>query len=178
MGVIAQSRRPWRYSLVGLSLLGLTLLGFSACRSPHRPTRRMDVNPVYAQPTGMAKPNNFFHQASYGRLQVSVPEIEGAEYVNDDELCLTCHQAYSETMQHNVHRGIHEGQSCEACHGPASRHMETRGQEKGTLYDFNRVRHQDHVPALQRARRSAARVPGARCAATAQVSGAQPGCRF
>ena len=66
------------------------------------------------------KPNNFFHQVSYDRLQVSVPEIEGAEYVNDDELCLMCHQAYTDTMQHNVHRGIHEGQTCEACHGPAT----------------------------------------------------------
>lgn len=137
MGVNTQIRRPWRYSLAGLSLLGLLLLGFGACKSPHRPTRRMDVDPVYAQPTGMAKPNNFFHQASYGRLAETVPEIEGAEYVNDDELCLTCHQTYTETFQHNVHRGLgNEGQSCEACHGPASRHLETRGQEKGTLYNF------------------------------------------
>lgn len=97
----------------------------------------MDPDPISPQPPGMAKPNNFFHQASYGRLAVEVPKIEGAEYVDDDELCATCHEAYAQTFQQNVHRGLHEkGQSCEACHGPASRHMETQGKEKGTLYDF------------------------------------------
>jgi DmsE family decaheme c-type cytochrome len=117
--------------------LGFVLLGFGACKSSYRPARRMDVDPVYAQPTDMAKPNNFFHQASYASLTVPVPEIEGAEYVNDDEFCLTCHQTYAETFQGNVHRGLgNQGQSCEACHGPASRHLETRGQEKGLLLSF------------------------------------------
>ncbi len=133
MGVITQARRPWRYSLVGLTALGFVLLGFGACRSPHQPTRRMEPNLDPGPPRG----DNFFHEASYGKLQVSVPEIPGAEYVNDDELCLTCHQVYAESFQNNVHRGLHqEGQSCEACHGPASRHLETRGKEPGLIQSF------------------------------------------
>ena len=73
-----------------------------------------------------------FREASLDALRVPVPEIANAEYVNDDELCATCHQVYAETFAHNVHRG----QSCEKCHGPASRHLQTRGQEPGTILSF------------------------------------------
>lgn len=140
VGGIARTRRPWRYSFAVLFLVGLMVLGLGSCKSQRRPTRRMDSDSEYSRPPGMTQPNRPFRQASYGRLAVTVPEIAGAEYVDDDELCLTCHQAYTETFAHNVHRGLgHEGQSCEACHGPASKHLETRGQEKGMLYDFKEL---------------------------------------
>lgn len=69
-------------------------------------------------------------------LQVSLPTIAEAEFVNDDELCLNCHKVYTESFRNNVHRGIHQGQACEACHGPASQHLVTRGKEPGTIYSF------------------------------------------
>lgn len=68
----------------------------------------------------------------YGRLQVPIPEVPDAEFVNDDELCLTCHEAYTKTFPENVHCG----DSCESCHGPASRHLETRGKEPGLILSF------------------------------------------
>lgn len=40
-----------------------------------------------------------------GKQQAAVPEVEGAELVDDDELCLTCHQAYAESFAHNVVQG-------------------------------------------------------------------------
>lgn len=85
---------------------------------------------------GWPRGNDFFHQVSYGKTQAAVPEIPGAEFVGDDELCLTCHEAYTKTFAENVHRGLRDGQSCEACHGPASRHLETRGQEPKLILSF------------------------------------------
>lgn len=118
-----------RTLVIACSLLVLTV---AACGYSGRDERRTET---YIEP-GWPKPNNPFQQAQLPVIQVSLTTIEGAEYVNDDELCLTCHKVYTETFQNNVHRGIHEGQSCEACHGPASRHLETRGREPGLLWSF------------------------------------------
>jgi DmsE family decaheme c-type cytochrome len=65
-------------------------------------------------------------------LRAAVPRIEGAEYVNDTEICMTCHEAYVKSFADNVHRR----DNCEACHGPASRHVETRGKEPGLIFSF------------------------------------------
>ena len=74
-------------------------------------------------------------QACYGRLQVALPEVPGAEMVNDDELCATCHETYVKSFATNEH-GKHQGGSCESCHGPASKHLETRGKEPGLIRSF------------------------------------------
>jgi DmsE family decaheme c-type cytochrome len=66
---------------------------------------------------------------------VPAPEIADAEYVNDDSFCMTCHETYVKSFAHNVHRD----QSCEKCHGPASRHLQTRGQEPGTILSFKKL---------------------------------------
>jgi DmsE family decaheme c-type cytochrome len=123
---------PARLSAIGLMVVACLSLGMTSCTSSRRPERRTTVD---LEP-GWPKPNNAFHEVSYGRVQASVPKVEGAEYVNDDELCLTCHEVYAKTFATNVHQGLHEGQSCEACHGPASRHLETRGKEPGMIIDF------------------------------------------
>jgi DmsE family decaheme c-type cytochrome len=68
-------------------------------------------------------------------LHVPLPEIAQAEYVDDDSLCMTCHETYVKTFQHNVHRD----QSCEKCHGPASRHLASRGKEPGTILSFKKL---------------------------------------
>lgn len=57
------------------------------------------------------------------------PTIPGAEMVNDDTLCATCHEAYVRYHRTNIHRN----QSCEACHGPASEHLRTRGTKPGLI---------------------------------------------
>ena len=47
--------------------------------------------------------------------------------VNDDEICMQCHEAYVKSFHDNVHRVM----TCEACHGPASNHVETRARSRG-----------------------------------------------
>ncbi len=76
-----------------------------------------------------------FQEARYPILKVAYPEIADAEFVNDDQLCMTCHQTYVTTFQHNVHRE----QKCEDCHGPASRHLSTRGKEPGLILSFKNL---------------------------------------
>src|SRR3990172_9206196 len=100
--------------VLGFVGLGLFFLGMTSCKSPHRPTRRTET--YLGQ--GFPKGNDFFTHASYSEIRAALPAIAGAEYVNDDEFCLTCHDVYTQTFAHNVHRGIHSpdgGQSCEAC---------------------------------------------------------------
>lgn len=122
----------FRYSIHVFSL-ALFCLTLASCGFPHRQPRRAETE---LQP-GFPQPNREFRQVALQEIRSSIPAIEGAEYINDDELCLTCHQVYTETFQQNVHRGLHqEGQSCEACHGPGSRHVEARGQEPGLLWNF------------------------------------------
>ncbi|MFH1268116.1 MAG: cytochrome c3 family protein [Planctomycetota bacterium] len=111
-------------------MAALLVMGIASCSSSYRPTRRTETHLDAGWPRG----NNFFHQASYGKQQAAVPDIEGAELVDDDELCLACHQAYTESFAHNVHRG----DTCESCHGPASRHMETRGKEPGLILSLKK----------------------------------------
>ena len=114
--------------MVGLVLLACLPLGSTSCNSPHQPARRTDVS----QDAGWPKGNNFFTQVSYQTVKADLPTIEGAEYVNDDELCVQCHEAYAKTFKDNVHRGG----GCESCHGPSSKHLETRGKEPGLVFSF------------------------------------------
>jgi len=123
--------RPMPLSSVGLVVLGILVLGMASCQSPHRPTRRMDPDLTEGWPRG----DNFFHQVTLTSLQVPAPEVKGAERVNDDQLCETCHPAYYKAFQENVHRNS----SCEDCHGPASKHLEARGKEPGTILSFKKL---------------------------------------
>ena len=133
MYVPLRFKSPVSYGSIGPAILGLLVLGFlvlglTSCNSPNRPTRRTQAR----LDDGWPKGNDAFQQVSYGQVVGSVPEISGAEFVNDDELCASCHAAYAQHFQENVHRG----DSCESCHGPASRHMETRGKEPGLILSF------------------------------------------
>lgn len=120
----------WQKPLA-LVVLGLLALAGVSCKANHAPERRTDA---YIEP-GPPKPDNFFHQVSYQRVSGEIPTIEGAEYVGEDELCAQCHETFVNTFAHNVHRGA----SCESCHGPASRHLETKGKEEGTILTFRNL---------------------------------------
>ena len=132
MKSIRHFKSPIQVSTIGLMVVAFLILGIASCTAPYRPTRRTEAN----LDPGWPRANNFFHQTSYGRLQVPVPAVPNAEFVNDDELCATCHEAYTKTFAETVHRGLQKGQSCEACHGPASRHLETKGKEPGLILSF------------------------------------------
>jgi DmsE family decaheme c-type cytochrome len=64
-----------------------------------------------------------------------LPTVPGAEYVREDSLCKVCHSEHAQAFENNVHRQ----HNCESCHGPASRHLETRGREPGTILAFDRL---------------------------------------
>ena len=81
---------------------------------------------------GWPKADQPFVQVSYQEVRETLPTVAGAEYVNDDEICMTCHEAYVKSFANNVHR---QGK-CESCHGPASKHVEGRGKEPGLIFSF------------------------------------------
>ncbi len=128
-------QRLWRlisrvlFSSRGLLILGLLVWGFASCA-------RRSQNLVDSQVTsGWPRPNVIWSEAQYDILRVAYPQVPDAELVGDDELCMTCHETYVKTFAHNVHRG----QKCEDCHGPASRHLITRGQEPGSILSFKKL---------------------------------------
>lgn len=148
----------WR-SLTGTTLLGILCLGITACSVSEREARRTDTELNTAWPQG----NKNFKQVSLRRVGTQVPTIADAEYINDDELCMTCHDTYVKTFQDNVHRGLHEeGQSCEACHGPGSRHMETRGQEPGLILSFKNLAPVESAEVCLKCHEQNACTPGAK----------------
>jgi len=121
-------RRRTRLASVGLSVVALVVLAMASCRSTGPETR--DDEPRLDQ--GWTKQNMTWQQTSYRPLKTTIPVVPDAEYVNEDEMCGMCHETYVEAFANNVHR---QG-SCESCHGPASRHLETRGKEPGMILSF------------------------------------------
>jgi len=138
-------------------LLGMLFLTTASCGYRGREARRAETALEPAWP----RPNNAFRQASLPVIRVSLPAIADAEFINDDELCLTCHKVYTESFASNVHRGIHQGQSCEGCHGPGSRHLETRGQEPGLILNFKRMAPAEAAEACLQCHEQNACSPGA-----------------
>ena len=127
-------------SYAGRFLMGILVVSMTACGVSQRSAQRADEEVSPAWPGEFTKASLPFQAKQLPILRVAYPEPVDAEYVNDDELCLTCHQVYAESFGENVHRGIHESaQACEACHGPASQHLKTRGKEPGTILSFKNL---------------------------------------
>ena len=82
--------------------------------------------------SGWPRANESWEAKQLPLLQGEPPTVPGAEYVYNDKICSVCHDTYVHRFVNNVHRR----ESCEACHGPASRHLETRGQDPGTILSF------------------------------------------
>lgn len=127
-----RTRLPLRRILFSkklLLILGMSMWVLASCARRSQYT----ANPTPAP--GWPKARARFSEARYPVLRVAYPQIADAEFINDDELCITCHETYVKTFAHNVHRG----QKCEDCHGPASRHVITRGKEPGLVLNFKKL---------------------------------------
>lgn len=120
----------------GLLCLGLSVWLLASCSLSRRSQYLVDL--VRPNPTqdGLPAPDVRFEETKNPVLRVAYPQVQGAEYVNFDQLCMTCHKTYVETFAHNVHRG----QKCEDCHGPASLHLKTRGKEPGLILNFKQLK--------------------------------------
>ncbi len=118
----------WTFGSAFVCVLVFTAI---SCRAPQPSAVQRGPSPTDPAPYG-PYPQPPFQETRYAELHTPVPEIAGAEYINDDSLCMTCHETFVKTFQHNVHRDL----SCEKCHGPASRHLQSRGKVPGTILSF------------------------------------------
>ena len=122
-------RKPARgFALALVVATSILVLVVTACRSPQPSVHRVRVE----LETGWPRGQRLFHETSYAPLSATLPVLEDARYVHDDQLCLPCHEAYTHAFATNVHHG----DGCESCHGPASRHLSTRGLEAGLIFSF------------------------------------------
>lgn len=117
--------------IAGTLLLAFGLPLALGCNGSSGNTRRVASN---AAPYG-PNPRPRFQEVKRASLQVPLPVIREAEFVNEDDLCMVCHENYVKSFQHNVHRK----ESCEKCHGPASLHLSSRGREPGSILSFKKL---------------------------------------
>jgi DmsE family decaheme c-type cytochrome len=130
--VLFVQNKTYRISLQWAILVGLLALGFVSCKTQNQPTQRTERRTDPNLDPGWPKGNAFYQQVCYQAVKAKIPVVPDAEMVNDDEICASCHEAYSKAFANNVHRGG----KCESCHGPASRHVDTRGKEPGLIFSF------------------------------------------
>ena len=118
----------------GSAFVCVLVISAISCRAPQPTAAHLGSSTTDPAPYG-PNPVPPWQEVKNASLHVPIPEIAEAEFVNDDSFCMTCHETYVKTFQHNVHRG----QSCEQCHGPASLHLKSRGKEPGTILSFKQL---------------------------------------
>ncbi len=98
-------------------------LGRSAAdRQPKGPVRQVSHTP---------------RQGPFAPLKVALPTIPDADFLYEDDFCMTCHETYVTLFKEN---NPHRTQRCEDCHGPATEHIASRGQEPGKILNFKNLK--------------------------------------
>lgn len=121
-----------RFAAACMTAAFLTAAIACSCRWPEARWPREEARLDRGWPEAKRSPETTSHLP----LRVPVPTVPGAKYVRNDALCKVCHAAYVESFEHNVHRQ----NNCESCHGPASRHLESRGTEAGSILSFKKLK--------------------------------------
>jgi DmsE family decaheme c-type cytochrome len=106
----------------------LAVLVAASCESLDAPVRRAETRLA----PGWPEPNRPFYQPRYPEVRGSLAAFDHGDYARDEEYCLTCHDAHRRSFAENVHRNLR----CQDCHGPAGRHLDSRGREPGSLFGF------------------------------------------
>jgi len=122
---------PIRKRITTFTALGLLVMVIPSCNSGHTPGRRAETN----LDPGYPRADKMFTQVCYQPAVATIPKIADAEYIKDDEICLQCHESYAKAF---TATNVHRGDGCESCHGPASKHVETRGKEPGLIFSFKK----------------------------------------
>lgn len=112
-------------------LLCVGLVGSFACNGP----RQFFSGRGESKAKSASFAGRFWQDKQFPAVSATIPIIAKAEFVKDDDLCMTCHESYAQHHKTNIHRD----QSCETCHGPASQHIRSRGQEPGTILSFKKM---------------------------------------
>src|SRR5262249_22446952 len=146
----AGSRLAWA---AASSFLGLCLLASFACSGPsalssarQRPYTMANLNidagfGPDARPQTTAAPP--WQAKQLTPVSAKIPEVANAKMLNDDELCMTCHESFVKYHKQNVH----VNQSCETCHGPGSEHVRSRGKEPGLILSFKTMQPAERAEA-------------------------------
>jgi DmsE family decaheme c-type cytochrome len=116
------------------------------------------TSPSYAsdRPRHRAKPGPYWEEKRLEPVSGSIPRIPDAEMINDDQICMVCHETFVNLHQKDIHRE----QSCETCHGPASQHVRARGKEPGTILSFKRMSPADRSEVCMKCHEQNACAPG------------------
>jgi DmsE family decaheme c-type cytochrome len=139
-------------------MLFMLLLAFGLASCTHAPKRTVqNRRATEVPPSSWAQGRLRWRKAENPVLQVAYPTIAEAEFVDDDELCMTCHDTYAKSFGHNVHRN----QKCEDCHGPASQHLASRGREPGSILSFKNLRPAERSEICLKCHEQDACTPGA-----------------
>jgi DmsE family decaheme c-type cytochrome len=141
--------------IVGVCCGSISLFAAFACSSPNRlwSGRGDAANSQHPKSFGY-----MWREKEFPAVQASIPKIANAEPVNDDELCMTCHEAYAKHHKTDIHRA----QSCEKCHGPGSLHIKSRGKEPGTILSFKTMKPAERSEVCLQCHSQDACAPGAR----------------
>lgn len=154
------------YWAAGIGLVGICLFGGIACVGTGPKMVGNGRGEVNARVERTVVPSRF-REKTYSPVSAQIPKVAGAEMVKDDELCMTCHEAYVTHHKTNIHRE----QSCETCHGPGSEHVRTRGQTPGMILSFKKMAAAERSEACLQCHEKDACSPGTKWRTSAHAHG-------
>ena len=139
-----------------LALLAVVSLVAASCRMAYHAPRGPAPEGVRLD-DGWSRSWQTWQPKTYPPIHVAKPQVANAHYVREDALCAVCHRVHVETFSDNVHRN----HRCESCHGPASRHLESRGREPNSILSFKRMSRAERAEVCLTCHEQNACTPGA-----------------
>lgn len=144
--------RRWAIGLLVVCCLATTI-GCSGHQAKSARRGETDTTPYMPKAEGP----RLWQQASYEAVRATIPEVPDAEMIDDDELCMSCHESYVEYH----HSSVHRAQSCETCHGAGSEHVRSRGKEPGLILNLKRLAPAESAEVCLKCHENNACEPGA-----------------